>query len=99
MGDLHIELPNGLGRTKMVFKNTIHTPNMAFTLISISQLNKAGFSVTFNKAMCTIKTIKGQTITTIPCSDGLYKLIASEALNTNETASLASAKMSISKAH
>ena len=87
MGDLHIELPNGSGKMKMLFKNAIHAPDMAFTLISVSQLNKAGFSVTFNKAMCTIKTAKGQTIVTIPCSDGLYKLIANQTPNTKESAS------------
>jgi hypothetical protein len=56
MGDLHIELPNGSEKIKTVFRNTVHTPGMAFTLISISKLDKAGFLVTFNKGMCTIKT-------------------------------------------
>ena len=36
MGDLHIELPNGSDKTKVIFKNAIHTLEMAFTLISIS---------------------------------------------------------------
>ena len=36
MGDMHIELPNGSKKTKTIFKNTIHAPEMAFTLISIS---------------------------------------------------------------
>ena len=31
MGDLHLELPNGSGKTKVVFKDTIHAPAMAFT--------------------------------------------------------------------
>ena len=34
--DLHIELPNGSDKTKVIFKNAIHAPEMAFTLISIS---------------------------------------------------------------
>jgi hypothetical protein len=59
MEDLHIKLPNGSVKTKTVFKNAIHTPEMAFTLISISRLNKAGFSVTFHKGMCTIINPKG----------------------------------------
>ena len=42
MGDMHVELPNGSKKTKTVFKNAIHAPDMAFTLISISQLDKAG---------------------------------------------------------
>jgi hypothetical protein len=59
MEDLHIKLPNGSVKTKTVFKNAIHTLEMAFTLISISRLNKAGFSVTFHKGMCTIINPKG----------------------------------------
>ena len=37
-GDLHLELPNGSGKTKIGLKNAIHAPDMAFTLISISRL-------------------------------------------------------------
>ena len=58
MGDLHIELPNGSRKTKTIFKNAIHAPEMAFTLISISRLDKAGYSITFYKGMCTIKDSK-----------------------------------------
>ena len=55
-------------------RNTVHLPDTAFTLISISQLDKAGFSVLFNKGMCTIKDRSAKTIATIPNSDGLYKI-------------------------
>ena len=72
---------------------------MAFTLISISRLDKAGYSITFNKGMCTIKDSKSQTIATIPHSDGLYKIMASKSSNKTETANAASGKMSISEAH
>jgi RNA recognition motif-containing protein len=73
-GDLHLELPNGSGKTKMVFKNAIHAPDMAYTLISISRLDEAGYSVTFNKRMCTVKSPNGKTIATIPHVDGMYKI-------------------------
>ena len=46
MGDLEIDMPNGLKTTTMMFKNAIHAPQMAFTLISISRLDKAGYQVT-----------------------------------------------------
>ena len=36
MGDLEIDLPNGSKTMKITFKNAIHAPEMAFTLISIS---------------------------------------------------------------
>ena len=73
-GDLHIELPNGSGKTKVVFKNAIHAPEMAFTLISISRLDQAGYTVTFKKRVCTIKDPNGKTIATIPHVDGMYKI-------------------------
>ena len=46
MGNLHIELPNGSGKTKTILKNAIHTPEMVFTLISISRLDRVGVRVT-----------------------------------------------------
>ena len=71
MGDLEIDMPNGSKTTTMMFKNAIHAPQMAFTLISISRLDKAGYQVTFKKGMCTIFNLKGQVIVTIPHSDGM----------------------------
>jgi hypothetical protein len=99
MGDLEIDLPNGSKSTKTVFKNAIHAPDMAFTLISISRLDKAGYQVTFNKGMCTIKNPNGQTIATIPHSDGLYRVISSNRSKNSDYAATASGKMSISEAH
>ena len=66
IGDIHIELPNGMGHTKALLKDAIHAPEMAFTLISISQLDNANCLVTFAKAMCTIKDAKGRIMATIP---------------------------------
>ena len=76
MGDLQLELPNGKIKTKMIFKNAIHAPETAFTLILISRLDKAGFAVNFKKGMCSINNPKGKTVATIPHSDGLYKIAA-----------------------
>ena len=99
MGDLHVELPNGSNKTKVVFKNAIHAPGMAFTLISISRLDQAGYSVTFNKSLCSIKNPSGKTIATIPHSDGLYKIAASKASDVAGSANVAAGKMTISEAH
>ena len=99
MGDLKIRLLNSSQKTKTIFNGAIHTPDMAFTLLSISRLNKAGFSVTFKKSMWTIRNPKGKTIATIPHSDVLYKLTARQSSNKSSTANVASAKISISEAH
>ena len=60
---------------------------------------KAGFSVTFNKGMCTIRNPKSKTIATIPNSDGLYKVIATKRTSKTKTANTAMSKISISEAH
>ena len=72
---------------------------MAFTLISISRLDKAGYQVTFKKGMCTIRNPKGQVVGTIPHSEGLYKIIASKPSKDGGYAAVASGKMSIGEAH
>ena len=98
MGDLEIDMPNRSKTTTMTFKNTIHAPQMAFTLISISRLDKAGYQVTFKKGMCTIFNPKGQVIVMILHSDGLYRIIWKHDKD-GGVAAVASGKMSISKAH
>ena len=99
MGDLEMELPNGSGITKMRFVNAIHSPDMAFTLISISRLDKAGYKVTFQKGMCRIMNPQGQVIATIPHSDGLYRVSTSNPKPSKSYAAAASEKMMISEAH
>ena len=98
MGDLEVEMPNGSKSTTMTFKNAIHAPQMAFTLISISRLDKAGYQVMFKKGMCTILNQKGQTITTIPHPDRLYRVVA-KSIKDGGYAATASGKMSINEAH
>ena len=41
IGDVHIQLLNGTGKMKALLKKAVHTPDMAFTLISISHLDQA----------------------------------------------------------
>ena len=83
MGDLHLELPNGSKTSKVTFKNAVHSPSMAFTLLSISKLDMSGHKVTFQKQMCTIQDSKGITIAKIPHSQGLYKVLMDNKENQN----------------
>ena len=99
MGDLHLDLPNGSKRTPVIFKNAIHTPKMAFTLLSISKLDKSDHRVVFHKQMCTISDSKGCTIAKIPHSEGLYRVQAPEQPKINLIANATVVKMSINKAH
>ena len=96
MGDLTIDLPNGTCQTMTIFKDIVHAPSMAFTLISISKLDKANFKVLFQNCLHTIIDPNSKTIAKIPHSKGLYKIISQ-----NDSANVASTsgKMSISEAH
>ena len=40
IGDVQFELPNGTGKTQALLKQAVHAPDMAFTLISISCLDR-----------------------------------------------------------
>ena len=66
IGDVWIDLPNGSKWTQAILKDTIYAPDMAFTLISISQLEEVDCSVTFKKDMCTIQNPSGCIIATVP---------------------------------
>jgi len=48
MGDLEIDLLNGSKHTMTTFKDAIHTPEMAFTLILIRKLDQADYKVVFH---------------------------------------------------
>ncbi|KAJ7639588.1 hypothetical protein B0H17DRAFT_844882, partial [Mycena rosella] len=45
-GDVETELPNGEFSTKATLKDALYAPWMAFTLISASRLDAAGYSLT-----------------------------------------------------
>jgi hypothetical protein len=95
MGDLHIDLPNGSKRTAFTFKGAVHSPDMAFTLISVRRLDTAGYTVNFGKGMCRINK-SGRTLATIPNADGLYRITMSK---DKDYANVASTKISINEAH
>ena len=99
MGDLHLELPNGSKTTKVMFKNAIHSPMMAFTLLSISKLDTSGHKVTFYKQMCMIQDPKGNTIAKIPHSQGLYKVFMEKEGKPELHVNAAVEKMSMGEAH
>ena len=93
MGDLEIDLPNGPKITKTTFKDAIHTPDMAFMLIAISKLDKVKYKVMFHKSTCTIIDPKGKTITTIPHSEGLYRISSAKSAKNGGQAATAFRKL------
>ena len=99
MGNVVIKLPNGAKHTKVLLKDAIYTPNMAFTLISVSRLDEANGSAIFSGGMCTIKSAASCIVTTIPCADGLYSVLPAKDPPIVGYANVASVKWTISKVH
>jgi hypothetical protein len=74
-GDLQVNVPNGDITTPVLLCDTLHTPKMALTIISIGHITSAGHSVTFEIKSCKIKNPAGKLIGNIPASlNGLYKV-------------------------
>jgi hypothetical protein len=74
-GDLRIDVPNGKGTTPVILHDTLHAPEMALTIVSISRITNASYEATFSKRSCKIKNKSGKTIGEIPASaNHLYKV-------------------------
>jgi hypothetical protein len=54
-GDIQVELPNGDQKpTLIMLKNMYYSPHMAFTLMSVSCVDRAGFSLFIKSGTCII---------------------------------------------
>ncbi|KAG5719565.1 hypothetical protein E4T56_gene14204 [Termitomyces sp. T112] len=75
-GGLHISLSMKAGEKSVpiLLKRVYYTPQMAFTLISVSCLDRAGCSLLIKDGMCIIHSpkLKCQVIGCIPAIHGLY---------------------------
>lgn len=54
MGDLQVELPNGNCKTAVLLCNTLYSPNIPFTLLSVGKLDSAGYSLEIKEGVCEI---------------------------------------------
>jgi hypothetical protein len=73
--DIVIDVPNGESSTPIRLKDVLHALDMGATIVSISHIAKAGFSVCFEGQSCKIKDSRNKVIGVIPASDnGLYKV-------------------------
>ena len=74
-GDLKIDVPNGASSTPITLKDTLYAPDMGLTVVSISRIAAAGYSVAFEGQSCKIKSKGGKIVGDIPASpNGLYKV-------------------------
>ena len=72
MGDVKTDLPNGASYSTVILKDSVYTPDLTFTLISISRLDLVKCGALFKDEKCTISYPNGRTTATLPLSNGLY---------------------------
>ena len=75
MGDLRINVPNGSKSTYITLKDALYAPDMTLTVISISKIASAGYSVIFEDKFCKIKNKIGKIVGKIEARpNGLYRV-------------------------
>ncbi len=104
-GDYVTYLPMGHGKsaTKVTLFNTYYFPHLVFTLISVSCLDTAGYSLTVEDGNCYIKTLKPNrhVIGIVPKINELYCIQGSTNHHHSKplTAAAATPQISISQFH
>jgi hypothetical protein len=71
---MRIGIPNGKTTTHVTLKDVLYCPDLAFTLISLTLCDAAGYSVLLKDQKCWIRDMRGKLLGQIPLSNGLYKV-------------------------
>jgi len=61
-----LDLPNGTTLSKLHLSKVLYCPEVGYTLVSIGQLDDAGFSTTFANGRCIIHDAGGSCIAKAP---------------------------------
>ncbi|PIL34675.1 transcription factor [Ganoderma sinense ZZ0214-1] len=73
VGEMVIPVPNGTGAdTRILLKDVLYTPDVAYNLISVGRIDDAGYTTTFSGGHCVIIDSEGSTVGKIPKTGGLY---------------------------
>jgi len=99
-GDVIISVPNGNRISKIHLQNVLFTPAIGFFLISISQINDAGFSAMFGVQCCMIYNKDGVIVGSIAKSQNLYRITHQPAGSSHVAEALDKpAKLSVMELH
>jgi len=75
-GELVVDVPNGSNFTPLRLEGALYAPEVGYTLVSMGQLDEAGFFATFGGGECVIIDPDGNQIGSIPkTAKRLYKVI------------------------
>ena len=94
-------LPNGNHKSTLItLKEVYYSPIMAFTLISVSSVDRAGYSLVFGEGICQFKSAKDIIISRVPQIHGLYRIFDDRpSLQPTIVANFAVKQMSIDELH
>ncbi len=75
-GEMSMEVPNGPQASKLKLTDVLHVPQVGYTLVSVGQLDKAGYMVTFSGHKCVLTAPDRKRVGAIPMTkQGLYKVM------------------------
>jgi hypothetical protein len=96
IGSMQVMIPNRKSMANVTLNNILYSPELAFTLISLTRCDKYGYSTLLKNQKCTIRDPNGRRVGEIPLmDDGLYKVEQDTHLDTAN----ASRKLSIDEVH
>jgi hypothetical protein len=75
IGDIIISVPNQLAVSKIHLTSVLYTPSVSLTLISVGQIDDAGYFCLFSNGRCEICRGDGELIGIIPKWQALYRVI------------------------
>ena len=75
VGEMVIEVPNGVDATKMRLTEVLYSPEVGFTLVSIGKIDDAGYTSAFGNGQCQILDGNGIVVGTFPKAKGLYRVV------------------------
>ncbi|KAJ8517721.1 hypothetical protein ONZ45_g5159 [Pleurotus djamor] len=75
VGDLVIDVPNGVDTTQLRLVEVLYSPEVGHTLVSVGKLDDCGLEVSFGGGKCWIRDQRGTKIGEIPKTiGGLYRV-------------------------
>jgi len=76
IGELTIDIPNGMDTTKLCLTKVLYSPEVGYTLISISKLDNLEYSLLFGDRKCTIHAPNGNVVgEVLKAKSGLYRIV------------------------
>jgi hypothetical protein len=72
--DVKMSWPNRNDTMRIMLRNVLHCPGIAFTLVSMSTMNRAGYVFALKSRRLLVKVPRGEKIAKITLENGLYRI-------------------------